>query len=62
MQNLEPFETNCTDSSWKKTITELKNTTVDLKGGVGLRQWIYQTCSQFGYCKLFKLYERPIEY
>ena len=41
---------NCTDSSWKDSITELKNTTVT-GFGVGIRTWTYQTCSQFGYCK-----------
>ena len=42
---------DCVDVSWDASIEELRNTTVLSEGGVGIRQWIYQTCTQFGYCK-----------
>ena len=41
---------DCSDVSWEASIAELRNTTVSADGGVGIRQWIYQTCTQFGYC------------
>lgn len=42
----------CSDNSYKNFEMMIANTTVDRNAtGVGLRQWIYQTCSQFGYCK-----------
>ncbi|XP_064612363.1 thymus-specific serine protease-like [Liolophura sinensis] len=40
----------CADNSWSGFLASLSNTTVDRSGfGVGLRQWLYQTCTQFGY-------------
>ncbi|XP_064621595.1 thymus-specific serine protease-like [Lineus longissimus] len=40
----------CADNSWTNFLKQMKNTTVDRKtGGAGIRQWIYQTCTQFGY-------------
>jgi serine protease 16 len=40
----------CVDNSYKNYTEMMANTTVD-KGvvGVGIRQWVYQTCTQFGY-------------
>lgn len=39
----------CMDISYGNTIAELRNATVDPRGGVGMRQWVYQTCTEFGY-------------
>ena len=46
--------TNCSDNSWMEFIEHLKNTSVDKFDPFvrSDRQWLYQTCSQFGYCKL----------
>ena len=41
----------CRDNLWATSLKELTNTTVGDGSGVGIRQWLYQTCSQFGYCK-----------
>lgn len=40
---------NCTENSYKKYIAGLKNTTEDPSGYTMMRQWYYQTCTQFGY-------------
>lgn len=41
---------NCSDNSWQNYINLLSNVTFDrTQGGAGMRQWTYQTCSQFGY-------------
>ncbi|KAK2164995.1 hypothetical protein LSH36_56g00011 [Paralvinella palmiformis] len=39
----------CADNSWKNAISQIQNTTVTGSPGVGIRQWTYQTCAQFGY-------------
>jgi serine protease 16 len=50
---LNESEQTCSDNSWSSAIAQMSNTTVTRGGfGVGMRQWIYQTCTQFGYCKL----------
>lgn len=38
----------CMDYSYKKSLADLKNTTIS-PVGVGMRQWYYQTCTEFGY-------------
>lgn len=41
----------------------MTNTTVDRGNvGVGLRQWIYQTCTQFGYCGYFFIHKDPTSF
>jgi serine protease 16 len=41
---------SCMDNSYADLLAQLRNTTVDRSsGGVGMRQWTYQTCTQFGY-------------
>ena len=50
-ETLALTEQNCTDNSWKKFVAQVSNTTVVKEEGAGMRQWLYQTCSQFGYCK-----------
>ena len=43
---------NCIDNSYENSLIPIKNTTVDTETrGVGIRQWMWQTCTQFGYCK-----------
>lgn len=40
----------CLDNSYDDFMAQIRNTTVDRSaGGVGIRQWTWQTCSQFGY-------------
>ncbi|XP_074646567.1 thymus-specific serine protease-like [Tubulanus polymorphus] len=39
---------NCTDNSWAHFLKQVMNTHA-IAEGVGLRQWLYQTCTQFGY-------------
>ena len=42
---------SCVDNCYMKYIEGLSNTTVNTATqGAGMRQWLYQTCSQFGYC------------
>lgn len=40
----------CMDNSYADFLVQVGNTTVDkTAGGVGIRQWTWQTCAQFGY-------------
>ena len=42
----------CVDNSYANYTLAMMNTTVNRDGlGPGIRQWTYQTCTQFGYCK-----------
>jgi serine protease 16 len=44
------YSAKCTDFTWDYSLNQLNNVTVDLNAtGVGIRQWTYQTCAQFGY-------------
>lgn len=52
-QNLVDFITQtdpreCFDVSYEEFVNDLKNTSA-VSGGIGFRQWTYQTCQQFGY-------------
>uniref|UniRef100_H3BFZ0 Serine protease 16 n=1 Tax=Latimeria chalumnae TaxID=7897 RepID=H3BFZ0_LATCH len=38
----------CVDYSYQKSLAELSTTNISAKG-IGLRQWYYQTCTEFGY-------------
>lgn len=38
---------DCLDVSYKNMLKYLMDTTV---GGGSIRQWIYQTCTEFGFC------------
>ena len=41
----------CSDNSWKSFIASVNNDTISGSSDMpGMRQWIYQTCTQFGYC------------
>ncbi|KAI0209228.1 Thymus-specific serine protease [Lamellibrachia satsuma] len=41
---------SCTDNSWSQFLAQVSNTSVRAQEDApGLRQWLYQTCSQFGY-------------
>ena len=44
----------CRNITWAAMIEELRNVSLRTEG-VGDRQWVYQTCSQFGYCKFIVL-------
>jgi hypothetical protein len=48
-QYVAKTKNKCMDTSWKKSLTELRNTTFDTKGSTASRQWTYQTCNEFGY-------------
>lgn len=40
----------CLSSSRAETVAQLRNTEPQVSG-VGDRQWLYQTCTEFGFCK-----------
>ena len=42
----------CLNNSYTSYVTSLNNTRLDPTGEASSRQWFYQTCSQFGYCRL----------
>lgn len=47
---MEKTKEKCVDNSYLNYTMALMNTTVNRDGfGPGIRQWTYQTCSQFGY-------------
>jgi len=46
---LEVQGPSCLDVSYSKMIASLKNETDFGSTGVGIRQWTYQTCTEFGY-------------
>ncbi|XXQ34913.1 Thymus-specific serine protease [Plasmodiophora brassicae] len=46
---LDSTETECADYSAESMIHQLANATIIDDGPVGMRQWLYQTCTQFGY-------------
>jgi len=48
----ERMQMTCFDNSYKNFIGELSDTAIDPLGDKNARQWFYQTCTQFGYCKL----------
>lgn len=41
-------QASCLDVSYADTIAQLRDTTA-AAAGVGYRQWVYQTCTEFGY-------------
>ncbi|XP_030044867.1 thymus-specific serine protease, partial [Microcaecilia unicolor] len=45
---LQSMAQPCVQNSYQKTLEELRNTSLSLVG-VGERQWIFQTCTEFGY-------------
>lgn len=49
-ESLDQSNESCADNSYMNYTAMMSNTTVDLQAaGAGMRQWTYQTCSQFGY-------------
>jgi len=48
-QFLEQSGQSCLDVSYKDMIAQLTNLTSWGEQGVGMRQWTYQTCAEFGY-------------
>ena len=52
---MEISKEDCVDNSYYNYTMDIMNTTVKREDlGPGIRQWIYQTCTQFGYCKSYK--------
>ena len=41
----------CLNNNYTTYMAMFKNTTQDPTGKAVYRQWIYQTCTQFGYCR-----------
>nr|XP_033815340.1 putative serine protease K12H4.7 isoform X1 [Geotrypetes seraphini] len=46
---LEALEMKCMDTSYKKYVQEMTNTTWQGTAADGGRQWVYQTCTEFGF-------------
>ncbi|OWF35753.1 thymus-specific serine protease-like [Mizuhopecten yessoensis] len=47
---MEIMNMSCENNSYTESVRMLANTTVDRKAqGAGIRQWTWQTCTQFGY-------------
>ena len=46
---------SCTDNSYKNFVAQLRNTSEDPLGFSMMRQWYYQTCTQFGYCEYLQI-------
>jgi hypothetical protein len=46
---LEESGEKCLDYKYDKTIQDMKNTSWDSKVADGMRQWTYQTCTEFGF-------------
>ena len=42
-------EEKCMDHSYDSMIKQLKETSWNSEAGVGGRQWLYQTCTEFGW-------------
>jgi hypothetical protein len=42
-------KTSCIDVDFQQMIAQLKNVTQWGETGVGIRQWTYQTCAEFGF-------------
>ncbi|XP_020607389.1 thymus-specific serine protease-like [Orbicella faveolata] len=45
----------CVNYNYTAYMELFENTTQDPTGGALYRQWIYQTCSQFGYCRVISI-------
>lgn len=46
---LKISKTNCLDYKYDKMIAEMKNVSWDSEVAKGMRQWTYQTCTEFGF-------------
>lgn len=46
---LQTYESKCLDSNYKSMITSLQNTSWSSSASEGGRQWMYQTCTEFGF-------------
>lgn len=47
---MKTMNLSCVNNSYAESVRMVSNTTVDRKAeGPGMRQWIWQTCTQFGY-------------
>jgi hypothetical protein len=50
---------NCQDVSYEDMVMEMNATVVGNDGGVGIRQWVYQTCFEFGYFQTTDAEDQP---
>lgn len=50
---------NCQDVSYEDMVMEMNVTVVGNDGGVGIRQWVYQTCFEFGYFQTTGTHPKP---
>lgn len=48
VQLVTDFKDQCTDVSYTGMITEMKNTSLQSDVAGGSRQWVWQTCNEFG--------------
>jgi len=46
---LDTFEQNCTDFKYQKSVSNMLNVSWDSTVANGMRQWTYQTCTEFGF-------------
>lgn len=56
---LQTYGVNCLDSSYKNMITTLQNTSWSSSASEGGRQWIYQTCTEFGFYQTSDSHAQP---
>ena len=48
---MKQVQIQCVGNSYQGYINSLKWDQVDPQGYANARQWYYQTCTEFGYCK-----------
>lgn len=46
---MQAYGQSCIDVSYEDMVLQMNSTQVGNDGGVGIRQWVYQTCYEFGY-------------
>ncbi|KAH8397566.1 hypothetical protein KR222_010250 [Zaprionus bogoriensis] len=46
---LNQSDTKCLDYKYSKMVSDMKNVSWDSEMGKGMRQWTYQTCTEFGF-------------
>lgn len=56
---MQTYGEKCLDSSYQKMISELKETSWTSSAGIGGRQWIYQTCTEFGFFQTSDSTDQP---
>lgn len=46
---LKETNTTCLDYKYSKLVTDMRNVSWDSEMAKGMRQWVYQTCTEFGF-------------